>query len=250
MKRLALLLLLLLPIGLVHADGGMGPGPGITSLVVAPTLVQSSSVGQRTGFGNTVTLTLNSVVSGHDIAVLDNYTDYGSSSNATDTCNDGSAYTSEVSHLYNAQRLTQILRLRNVSSGTHTIVCTGGGTAGNSFGQAMAVEIGGDANLAVDGTAVNDASSVTPSVGPTGTLAVSGEIVLVALGGDGNNSWAGITSPPTTGYTSLYLDTAASIMQSSFAYQQVYSTSAVSAAWGTLTTGSPWGGVIATFRSH
>ena len=52
-----------------------------------------------------------------------------------------------------------------------------------------------------------------------------------------------------TGYMSLFLATSNSILACPFAFKGVTANTAVSAAWGTVTS-QTWGSVLATFRGN
>jgi hypothetical protein len=175
------------------------------------------------------------------------------------TVSDGVPYTLENSSVFNATApgivIAAIYRQRTVAGGAHSIVCQGNAISSLCFGQCMAIEVSGDADVPADanGGASNSGggASPTPTTGSTATLGQATEIAFAVLASDANATMAGITNPPTggTAWTSLFLDTATTYLPCAFAYKAVAANTALSAAWGTLTNTQNWGAVLQSFKA-
>lgn len=168
---------------------------------------------------------------------------------ATMTVNDGSAYTAAVESLRANRNYAAIWFLLNAAMVAHAIVCTATGTAGQCFGRISVSEYGGIAAASpVDRTGANSGNSKTPSVTASGANVGADDLVVSAFGGD-NTSWAGVTTPPNTGYSSIYTDTGNSILPSVHADKIVAALETSAADLGSLTTASNWAAVLATFKT-
>jgi hypothetical protein len=176
--------------------------------------------------------------------------DVGGASNDVITVSDGTSYVADML-LSGTRALAGIFSLASASSGDHTITATNSGTAANSRGSIVALEVN---NLAgFDRGANNFANSTTPATGATSTLAQGNCIYFAVLNYGAGLS--GSTRPPTGG-PGRFWDVYAKISSDDntgspeFAMQtQLTGTTGVSAAWGTATTSAIWGAVIGVYRS-
>jgi hypothetical protein len=215
---------------------------------MAQAVRQSSSLYEMLGATNTVTISLPNVLAASDVVVQCLYSNFLPTT-ATLTVNDGNAYTKEVGVNTGASSdtLVAIYRLRNVSSGSKSIVVTGNGTNANSYGQFMASEVTGDANVAVDKTSTNTTGTIVATT--SGTLSQANEIVFVVAGADGSQNWTGGTySNPPTGFTNLSSNTSSGHGPYAFVYQVVNATTALAPSWGAPTNTGNVGIVLATFE--
>jgi hypothetical protein len=211
---------------------------------VTQSLVQSSAVGKFSGTGS-ISLSLAGVTANNDIIVQ--VTCQPGASVTISVSDGGGSYTLDADGTFSNNH-NAIYRFKQASAGTHSITVSL--SSSTAFGQAMASEVAGNSSNAVDKTSTNTATSTTPSVGPTSTLSSANEIVFVTLGNDESFSFAGITQPPTSGYTSIYFDNSNVEMSTDFAYKVVSSNAAVSANWGTLTNSQTWGAALAAYNSN
>jgi len=141
--------------------------------------------------------------------------------------------------------LAAIFRLKQANSGTHTVtVTTTNGSA--SYGWAQLVEVSGDANAAVDTTAVNSGSSTTPSCGPTSALAQANEIAFSAIGG--YSTFTAWNEP--SGWTNISNTSSGSFAPYSFDYIVTTTNTALTANYGTISASQNWGGCIATYEAY
>lgn len=229
------------PTMVVYAPNASAPAQ------VTPVIVGQSSVCKWAGTSSICTITLN-VVNNHDDAVVAiAYAGFGAT--ASVACNDGTLYNVEGQQVFNAnQTIVEVQRLRNTTAGVHTITCTGSATAANSFGQAQAYDVTGDANLPVDQAVASTNTNAAPATGATSTLASPKQIVFAVTGGSPTPGFAGLGTPATPGYTNLYLDTADTTQSISIDYKTVNATTPVSAAWGSGIASQQWGAVLVTFQ--
>ena len=137
-----------------------------------------------------------------------------------------------------------------VTAGTHAVDSVPGfGTAANSSGQCMLVEVSGlNTALLVDATGGVGTNSTTPSA-TTGVLTSANQIVFAVC--MGVTALTGATTPPTSGqltFTNLYSDLSATELATVFSYGLVSPTAAITASWATLNSTTLTATALATFQ--
>jgi hypothetical protein len=203
-------------------------------------LVQQSSTTFFFGDNTAKSVTLNSVTTGNTILVCASLYIYGGVT-PTLSASDGTGYTTDIENVYafgSDRPCAGIMRLHNVSSGTHTITVTigGGVSAGNCNGSIRAYEISGLQNADPDKTATGGNGSTTPATGTTATLSqannfVIGALAATATGADLPSGWTNLI---TTDGRQDYILTAA--------------TTGIQANWGSFDASGGWSGVLAVYK--
>lgn len=207
-----------------------------------PAIVQVSTKGSFSG--TTASATLSGVTLNNTLfAVVVHHA--GSST----TVSDGTSYTKDV--IGNGTGgdagsfSLELFRLDSASAGSHTATSTG--TTGG-YGQIILLEASGLITSPFDKQAINNSNSTTATTGSTGTLSNSIELAFAIMGTDAA-SVAGETNPPTgAGWVSQYNDTSTGNCTLSINTLVTSSNSALSAAWGTFTTGCQWIALIGTYK--
>jgi hypothetical protein len=217
---------------------------------VGAAIVQISAKGLFSN-ATTATCTLTGVTSGNTIAAFVNHYNSAGSGSGT-TVSDGTSYTNDIRIPGHGGASgfssLEVFQLLSAAAGTHTIVSTAA-VAVNGFGQMVCMELSGLSSSPFDQSASSSNNSTTPSVGPTGTLAVSSELCFAVYCNPGVAT-TGITNPPTPASTwvSQYADSSTADLPLYIASLISPSTAALSASWGTLSTSGQWIAAIVTFQ--
>lgn len=219
-------------------------------------IAQISTIGYYTNSLTATTVFASGPAAGNAIIYIEQHFDSGASSSGFTVGDGHNTYNSDLveSHLSGTLEIA-IGSAYNVPSGEPALTLTftrTAGTAPNSLGSVIALEVSGLLTNGFDQSASNDnASSTTPTTGATGVLAASNELILCAL--NANASLAGATSPPTGG-PGTFIDLSNSLTGFfgfyDFAYQiQSTGTAAVNCSSGTLNTACFWTMAVATYRA-
>jgi hypothetical protein len=150
-----------------------------------------------------------------------------------------------------AASAVMVFRLSNANSGSHSpTVTASAGTPSDSFGFVCAIAVSGLSASPLDEVATNGANSTnTPASGTTLALAQPNELIIAAV--DMTGSMAGGTFPPTGGpgsFTAINSSPAGNFSDCDYQIQTA-GTSAVSAAWGTVTTANAFAAGIVTYKA-
>ena len=222
---------------------------------MAISVVQVSTLGV---YGDSLTGTTaftNPPTAGNAIIYMEAHNDSSEASSSYTVSDGHNAYTQDLnnSHISGLQEVG-IGSTLNLPSGLGALTLTftrSAGTAADSIGGLVAIEVSGLATSAFDAHSVNDATSTTPTTGATGTLAQGSELLIAIVGA--NSSLTGATVPPTggpgtftslneiTGYFGFY----------QMAYQiQTTGTTAVNVSWGTISSSNFWVASVATYKGQ
>ena len=147
----------------------------------------------------------------------------------------------------------------NCNSGSHTITFNPGGGGSGLYAEASLVEWSGLTTAPLDKSTSNDqpsaASTTTTNTGTTSALSQSNELVVAALCLNAATGLAnaGISTPATTGYTSIFVNQGTlSNVGAEHSYKEAGSTAGQIATW-TYTSDSSMAttqAVIATFLEN
>lgn len=215
-------------------------------------LVQTSTPAAFSGTSSAAT-TLNGVTSGNTIIVIVAHVDTNGGAPTFTTVDSQSQTVNQDAFAKNTAQGASgalICSLYSANSGTHTITATASTDGAESQGYVVAMEFSGIAASGFDKKSTNTGQSQTPTTGNTSALTVGNELVVCALAYF--NGGAGGTYPPTGGtgtYTSVVNHTSGSqTYDGDYQIDTTNSTSAVSAAWGTITASGKWAACVATYE--
>lgn len=210
-------------------------------------IVQTGSTGDFNRASLTATSTFgSSTSSGNSILLVGWHNDFGSAGGSI-SVSDGTAYTLDQNNPHGAGIITTFSASRiNTLGGTTAVTATdSGGLAANSGGRVVALEVSGLNAFDSAHSVAATGTSTTPSVGPSGSPLTNPSLIIATF--SGISSMAGATTPPS-GFTTLATDlTGATGSVGYSAYQIVTSTSALTAALGSLTTATNWTGGLAIY---
>lgn len=212
-------------------------------------VVQTSTVGIFNGASLQATTTLTSVVAGNAIIAICGHADFGGSGPSI-SCNDGSAYNTDVNFNELGGSTVYIGSLYAVGAGTHAVVATASsGLAANSWGGVIALEVSGLLTNGFDQSATGGGNSTGPATSAaTGALAQANELIIACLAAA---DLRGSTTPPTGGPGTF---TDANNSRVGFgdwdlAWQiQTSGTSAITVTGGTLTNFNKWAVGVGTYK--
>ncbi len=235
------------PMPNTYVNYGVSGGTGTGDLI--PAQIQTSSIDKFTA-SLTASVTLTGVVAGNSIIVLVSHANYDFDG-AGCSVSDGTAYSLAVRQSFANASTAEIFYLHNVASGSHTITATAlFGTAGNSNGQMVAIEVENLLNAAPDKITSATAESNAPATGSSGTLTQVHNFVATILMDDyPAENFAGGTWPMAT-YTSVINDLTGAEVPTAAGYKVVAATTAVSADLGGITSAlANWAAALAVFKA-
>lgn len=135
------------------------------------------------------------------------------------------------------------------SSGTFTVTPKFSPTAGSGSYIACAIEVSGLATSGyLDKTGTNSTNLTSLTASGSGANVNANDLVLALMCLDNAGSSVGISSPATTGYTSIYLNDNATDEHAQFSYKIVSAPETSSAHW-TWTGSNTAIGIIATLEA-
>lgn len=185
------------------------------------------------------------VTAGDDILVLASINDNGPASSSGDvTDSAGNTYTLDIAIANAVQQRVGIWRAKAGTTATLTITLNP--PSANSYASWAALSARGFIASPLDKTSTNIGNTTPSGTGNTATLSQPDQLVVGVLGINTAGA-AGTSSPATTGYTSLFVQTTGAAGEAGEgSYKEVTATTAVSANW-TQTNGLAWAAVIATY---
>lgn len=221
-------------------------------------VIQSGNAAFSNGSaGTTATVTLTGVAAGNSIMVKIMGSGHGNGTTVQHcTVSDGTSYTAAVQNdiintlTNNDTVMADIFFLHNASAGTHGVVATNGAGAFNAFGNMEVCEVSGLQQIAPDktGTGGVGGGTTTPTVSASGADSQANEMVFACMAGQGSSGSEAITTPATTGYTSLFVQQSSVNVCGESSYKHVTAIGTQTGAWGTINHSIPVSTALAAFK--